>query len=219
MRSIARQLEFEYCGYAGMFCLNAAKAIGARAHAIGVASARSTTTTRVTVRGDGAGNHGFVDIQPGDAPELQYLQVLGDLAVQVDQLADEIGSVYLDRDNADLIFREEDREGSPDAAGWLLRFLIEMDELDTSCMWLFAECCRVILLQQLRSSHQGITGRLFAVRGHAHRLPGEARHPRGQRRGDLRAPPGDRARRPVWPDRLGALGPVAPAAGALHGPR
>lgn len=159
IRDIASQLELDYCGYAGKFCLNAADVIGARAHAVGVTSANSMVTTVVEVRPDGGGNHGFVNLRPGDAAELQYMQALGDLAVQVNQLANLIGTVYLLPENKQLIYWDDGRNFDPDAAAWLLRFWKGMDRLDRSCMWLFAETCRVILLQQLRSSRTGIEGR------------------------------------------------------------
>lgn len=160
MRALASRLELDYCGYAGQFCLNLARLIGARAHAIGVTSATSSVRTEVTVRTDGGGNNGFVDVRPGQASELQYLETLGDIAVQVDRLAGQVRETYHRRENAHLIFWDTDRELDPNPAAWSLRFLIQMhDILERSCMWLYAECCRVILLQQLRSSHEAITNR------------------------------------------------------------
>jgi hypothetical protein len=160
MRSLAAQLELDYCGYAGQFCLNLAQLIGARAHAIGVTSANSSVRSEVTLRADGDGNNGFVDIRPGPASELRYLETLGDLAVQVDRFANEVRGTYLRRENAHLIHWDEDRSLDPNPAAWSLRFLIAMKSaLERSCMWLYAECCRVILLQQLRSSHEAIEAR------------------------------------------------------------
>ncbi|WP_420451185.1 hypothetical protein [Ilumatobacter sp.] len=162
IRHIAIQLELDYCGYAAKFCVNAALLIGARAHAIGVTSVNRKTTTRVSVQPNGGGNQGFIQIEPGDTPEFEYLQTLGELAVQVDNLRDLIGEVYLRPENAHQIFWQADRDNDPNAAAFLLRFFSKMRELDTSCMWLYAETCRVILLQQLRSSSEGITGRIAA---------------------------------------------------------
>ena len=160
MRSLASQLELDYCGYAGRFCLNLAKLIGGRSHAIGVTSANSSVQTQVTVRTDGAGNNGFVHVQPGHATELQYLENLGDIAVQVDRLAGEIMEVYRSPANRHLIYWDEDHDLDPNPAAWNLRFTRAVFEaLEQSCMWLYAECCRVILFQQLRSSHQAITQR------------------------------------------------------------
>jgi len=160
MQELAATLDVEYCGYAGKLCINLAKLIGARAHAIGVTSITSTITTAVQSRPDGGGNHGFVDIRPGSSPELGYMEALGDLVVRVHNLANTISRTYLAGPNQHLIYWDADREFDPDAAAWSLRFWGEMsDALPNACMWLFAESCRVILLQQLRSSHSGIVAR------------------------------------------------------------
>ena len=152
------RLEVEPCGYAGQFAVNAAKLIGGRAHAIGVVSANSSVTTRVQVRPNGDGNTGYSEITPGDAPELQYLQLLGDLVGEVIAFANLVTEVYLLPDNRELIFTTADHDYDPNPAGWALRMWGEFT-INESCMWLFAETCRVILLQQLRSSRTGIEGR------------------------------------------------------------
>ena len=160
MRGLASALELEYCGYAGQFCLNLARLIGARAHAIGITSITSTVTTAVRSRPDGGGNNGFVDIQAGDAPELEYMKMLGDLAVRVNNLANAISRTYLAGPNRDLIYWDAEHDFDPSPPAWSLRFWRQMsDIMPSSMMWLFAETCRVILLQQLRSSHAGIVAR------------------------------------------------------------
>jgi hypothetical protein len=160
MRNLAAQLEVDYCAYAGKFCLNLARIIGARAHAIGMVSVNSSTRTTVVVHPEGSGNNGIVDIQPGDAPEFQYLRLLGDLAVSINQFAHRINDVYSAPANRHLIFWDEDHDLDPDPIAWALRFYGELGEaLEDSCMWLFAETCRVLLLQQLRTSHLGIVQR------------------------------------------------------------
>lgn len=160
MRDLASALEVDYCGYAGMFCLNLARLIGARAHAIGVTSIYSTMTTSVTARPDGGGNNGFVDIRPGESPELEYMKALGDLAVRVQTLADDISRTYRAEANRQLIYWDDDHQYDPDPVAWSVRFWIELsDIMTTSCMWLYAETCRAMLLQQLRSSHSAIVAR------------------------------------------------------------
>lgn len=160
IRELASLLEVDFCGYAGRFCLNAAMLIGARAHAIGITSITSTVTTAVTARPDGAGNHGFVDIRPGRSPELQYMEKLGDLAAGLKRLSGMIASIYSAGPNRHLIFWDSDRDYDPDPEAWLTRFNYKFNEdSEISCMYLFAETCRVILLQQLRSSYAAITTR------------------------------------------------------------
>ncbi len=160
MRDLAAALELEYCGYAGQLCLNLARVVGTRAHAIGITSITSTVTTAVRARPDGGGNNGFVEVQPGSAPELEYMKLLADIAVRVNNLANNISRTYLARANYDLIYWDEEHEFEPSAASWSLRFWhLLSDIMPSSMMWLFAETCRVILLQQLRSSHAGIVAR------------------------------------------------------------
>lgn len=156
MRGLTAALDLDYCGYAGNLCLNLAKLIGTRAHAVGIASIDSITTTSVQTRPDGGGNNGFVDLGPGGSAELRYMQALATAAARVVGLARLVSRTYLAEANHDVI-------GSVTGyapAAWALRFWAEIaDAMPQTCMWLYAETCRIIMLQQLRSSHAGIVAR------------------------------------------------------------
>lgn len=161
MRRIARMLEVpldvESCAYAGTFALSCARTIGTRARGVGLASVDSTVMTEVTVRPDGGGNNGYVDLRPGQAPELQYMRLLAELVASVHDLGAEVVSAYLSPANARAV--NGDR-GPRHAAAWALHFLEELSEaLSSGCMHLYAETCRVLLLQQLRSSRVAIAAR------------------------------------------------------------
>ncbi|MEU2391306.1 hypothetical protein [Streptomyces sp. NPDC007369] len=159
IRHLARLLDVPGCAYAGMFTLNCARVISARAHAAGMASVKSAVTTQVTVRGDGTGNNGYLHLRPGRAPELGSMHRLAEAAVAVRELADEVALVYQLPDNAALV---RPGGGGPvsHAAGWSLGFLKEVHStLTDGCTYLYAETCRVLLLQQLRSSRTAITQR------------------------------------------------------------
>ncbi|MFG3497640.1 hypothetical protein [Streptomyces sp. NPDC047928] len=159
IRHLARLLDVPECAYAGMFTLNCARVISARAHAVGMASVRSTVTTQVTVRGDGKGNNGYLHLRPGEAPELGFMRRLAEAAAAVRELADEVTLVYQLPDNAP---RVRPGGGGPvsHAAGWSLGFLKEVHAtLTDGCTYLYAETCRVLLLQQLRSSRTAIAQR------------------------------------------------------------
>lgn len=159
MRHLARLLDVPECAYAGMFTLNCARVISVRAHAVGLASVRSTVTTQVTVRGDGKGNNGYLHLRPGQAPELGFMHRLAEAAAAVRELADEVTLVYQLPDNASLV---RPSGGGPvsHAAGWSLGFLKEVHStLTDGCTYLYAETCRVLLLQQLRSSRNAIAQR------------------------------------------------------------
>ncbi|MCM2424866.1 hypothetical protein [Streptomyces sp. RKAG337] len=157
MLRIARLLDVPQCAHAGMFALNCARVISSSARDVGLASVHSTVTTQVTVRADRGGNNGLLDVRPGPAPELDYLHQLAQLVSLIDDLAHSVVAAYLHHDNAALIAPDAGQAGRQ-AASWALRFLEEMSEaLSTACMHLYAETCRVLLLQQLRSSRAAIT--------------------------------------------------------------
>lgn len=158
MRRIAAALEVPECAYLGNFARNAARVVAGRARGIGLAAVRATSTTDVTVRHDGQGNNGFLDIRPGASPEFDYLRMLAGIARQVSDFGTDVVSCYLDRRNAGLVRVDPDRD--PDAAGWALRFSGDFGEdMTHGYMHLYAETCRSLLLQQLRSSRQGIVAR------------------------------------------------------------
>jgi len=159
MRFLAAALEVPECRYLGMFALNCAEVIAGRAWSIGVSSIDAATTTRVTVRPDGSGNNGFVDISPGATPDFEYLRLLGRVSRDLHAFASGVASAYRDPANAALI--QPYSEGRPDVGSWVLHFLMTFrEQLTSGYMYLFAETCRMLLLQQLRSSKEGIQGRL-----------------------------------------------------------
>jgi len=153
MRYFNTILGVPYCGWAGQFCLNVAKTIGGRAHDIGVLSRLDEASTTVQTFADGGGNNGLVDIQPAVTPTLQYMRLLGRLARELSEFSNTLYDVYTHPANRHLVYANSDRDYEPDAVLWCVRFLAELNgEIINSCMWCFAETCRVILLQQLRSS-------------------------------------------------------------------
>lgn len=159
MRRIARLLDVDECAHPGMFTLNCARAVAVRARGVGLASVRSPVTTQVAVRADGGGNNGFVDVRPGQAPEVKQLRILARAVALLRRLADDIVAAYQLAENAPLI-RPHPGTPGPQAAAWALRFLTDVHGvLSESCMHLYAETCRVLLLQQLRSSGAAIAQR------------------------------------------------------------
>ncbi len=158
MRALAAALAIPECGYAGMFALHCATAISGRARGVAAASIASGATTEVTVRPDATGNNGFVHLTPSPTPELHWLRRLAGLAREVDIFAGDVVSTYLDAANARLVGIADG--DPPNAAGWAIRFIGDLaDALRFGYENVFAETCRSIMLQQLRSSRAGITAR------------------------------------------------------------
>jgi hypothetical protein len=158
MRRIARDLEVPECGYLGQFAINAARVIAGRARGIGVASVTASTTTICTVREDGRGNNGFLDVRPGQSPDFEYLRRLARVASQVHDFGNSVMAAYEDPRNAQLV--RVDPRWEPGVASWNLRFMGELaSAVRGGYMHLYAETCRVLMLQQLRSSRAGILGR------------------------------------------------------------
>ncbi|MEU6273022.1 hypothetical protein ABZ871_11510 [Streptomyces populi] len=160
MLRISRLLDVpDDCLYPGMFTVNCARVIATRAHGVGLATRDSTATTEVTVRGDGKGNNGFLDLRPGQAPELKFMRLLGEVAGLVRGLADDVAATYEHQANADAL-RPYAGQPAAQAASWGLAFLKDVRRhLTAGCMYMYAETCRVLLLQQLRSSRAAIEER------------------------------------------------------------
>lgn len=159
MHRIAADLDVPECRYLGMFAYNCAQVIAARAWAIGVASSRAHTRTRVTFRRDGKGNNGFVDIRPGDAAELSTLKRLARIAANLHAFGEAVITAYRDPHNAALVRPLPD--AAPNPVSWAGHFCSAFrDRLVAGYLRLYSETCRVLLLQQLRSSSDGIEGRL-----------------------------------------------------------
>ncbi|MET9894360.1 hypothetical protein ABZZ47_29900 [Streptomyces sp. NPDC006465] len=160
MLRISRLLDVpDNCLYPGMFTVNCARLIATRAHGVGLATRQSTATTEVTVRGDGKGNNGFLDLRPGQAPELKFMRVLGEVAALVRELANDVAATYEHQANAAALRPYAGQPGAQ-AASWGLAFLKDVRQhLTTGCMYMYAETCRILLLQQLRSSRTAIEER------------------------------------------------------------
>ncbi|TMV00048.1 hypothetical protein [Streptomyces sp. DASNCL29] len=157
IRRIAHLLDVpDSCTFPGMFTLNCARLIATRARGVGLASVTSGVTTDVTVRSDGQGNNGFLDLRPGQALELRFMRLLGEIAGLVRKLANDVVATYQLPDNA--MQHGADADWHP--AAWSLWFLKEIHSaLSGGCMHMYAETCRVLLLQQLRSSRAAIEER------------------------------------------------------------
>ncbi|WP_462202693.1 hypothetical protein [Frankia sp. CcWB3] len=158
MRDLAARLRVGECHYLGRFALNCVTMIAVRAHTVGMEGVRSTATTQVSVRHDGRGNNGYLDVRPGSTPEFAALRTLAGIATDLHRFADDLMAAYQEPENLRLV--KVRPGGEPYAGGWAWRFWSELSEslLDAFTL-LYAETCRVLLLQQLRSSRHGIDGR------------------------------------------------------------
>ncbi|WOP18911.1 hypothetical protein [Raineyella sp. LH-20] len=158
IRSLAAALAIPECGFAGAFALHCAVAVAGRARGLAAASIVSAVLSDVTVRPDATGNNGFVEVKPNPTPELMWLRRLAGIAREVGDFADAVVASYLDPANARLV--RIDPGDPPNAAGWAVRFLNEIqDAMRYGYEHVFAETCRAVMLQQLRSSASGIAAR------------------------------------------------------------
>ncbi len=158
IRSLAAVLSIDECAYAGTFALHCAAAIAGRARGVAWANITSATTTDVTVHPDGTGNNGFVHVKPTPTPELIWLQRLAGIAREVGNFAADVVATYMAPGNSRLVSPFAGADA--DAAGWVIRFIGDFDAaLRLGYETVFAETCRAIMLQQLRSSYTGITAR------------------------------------------------------------
>ncbi|MBH0082391.1 hypothetical protein [Salinibacterium sp. SWN167] len=149
--AIASALEIDQCNYAGHFAISAARAIGAIAHSIGLAARQNAGTATVIARPNGGGNNGVIDIEVEVTPGLLYLKALADLVAEVEAFYQLVHSLYTGMG---------DRGAVQYATSWGIDFLIEAsDSLEASCAHLFAETCRVVLMQQLESTRETLANR------------------------------------------------------------
>lgn len=157
-RHLAAQLGIEECGYPGTFAMHLCEALRARARGVAEAVIRSTVRTRVTVRPDGGGNNGFVEVAAGEATELDDLVLLARLGVEVGDFANDVVATYGTPENRALVGAWSD--SPPSWAAWALRFYREFEpRMAGAFEAVFGETCRCLLLQQLRSSRDGIEAR------------------------------------------------------------
>lgn len=158
IRSLASVLGIPECGFAGTFALHCAQVVGAHARGVAAASIASSVTTEVTVHPDGSGNNGYVHVKATTTPELLWMRRLAGIAREVGDFAADVVSTYVDPQNSALVGIDSDDPRN--SAGWVLRFDNDFPRtLRFGYEMLFAETCRAIMLQQLRSSHSGITAR------------------------------------------------------------
>ncbi len=158
MHRLAAQLAIDECAYAGTFAMHLAEAVRARARGVAEATIRSTVRTRVTVRPDGGGNNGFVEVAAGEATELDDLLLLARLGVEAGDFANDVVTTYGTPENRGLVGAWSD--SPPNWAAWALRFYREFEpRMAGAFEGVFSETCRCLLLQQLRSSRDGIDAR------------------------------------------------------------
>ena len=158
MRYLAAALGLEECDYLGNFTVTCARSIAGRAHGVAAESIDSGAVTSVTVRPDGGGNNGYVDLRPTASAPLERLRTLARLSRDVSQLARDIGITYQLPANQHLVGVFSD--GGGDVGAWLLRFVnATHDPLVFGYRTIFSETCRCIMLQQLRSSSAAIASR------------------------------------------------------------
>lgn len=151
MEHLAQELEIPTCEFAGHFALNAARSIGGIAHAIGLAARSNPGRTDVVVKPNGGGNNGVVDITPQETPGLLYLRHLAALVGPVLAYGQSVQSSY------DAL---GDGKAVDYTTQWSISFLNELgDAIEASCAVMFAETCRVILLQQLESTRETLQHR------------------------------------------------------------
>lgn len=159
MRALAAVLGVPGSAYAGRFALDCAEALVPLVRAAGLAAIASSATTEVAVREDGDGNNGYVDIRPGDNPELARLTDLAAVAARVLRFADTVVATFWLPANRPLVRVEAD--GPSSVGAWSFRFRSDLTPtLLDAWELLYAETCRVLLLAQLRAARAGITGRL-----------------------------------------------------------
>lgn len=144
MEDLSRVLEADACKYAGNTAVALAHMIGARARGVGLAARSNPGRTTVTLHPDGGGNNGFVNIEQEDTPALGYLRALAGYLSDALLLGRAVASSYSDLGD----------DGAVDYyQGWSTDFLIALgDALVNSAALLFAETCRVIILQQLATT-------------------------------------------------------------------
>jgi hypothetical protein len=155
IEKLAAHLVIDTCEYAGAFCLNAAKIIGGRADDVATYSVSQEVGELKPAR-SGEGNLGQVNFKPIPSVSVQLLQHLAAAAPLIHELSSLIQDIYTKPENAAKI--RGYRHGS--SAGWELDFISELlDAMGRSVGYLFAMTCRVLLLQLLRASRQGIMDR------------------------------------------------------------
>ena len=103
MRYLAAALGLDECDYLGNFTITCARAIAGRAHGVAAESIASGAMTAVTVRPDGGGNHGYVDLRPTASAPLERLRTLARLSRDVSQLARDVGITYQRPGNRHLV--------------------------------------------------------------------------------------------------------------------
>ncbi|HEX5543351.1 MAG TPA: hypothetical protein VFX60_17655 [Micromonospora sp.] len=158
MRALAAALDMPECGYLGTFAIHCAQVLTLHAHGVGVAGARSPVRSNVTVRADASGNNGYVDVRPGASPDLEWLKRLAGLARELRRFAADVVDTYGYSQNVGMVGVDED--SLPYYGGWAFRFWHEFGRaLRLGYETIFTETCRLLLLQQLRSSADGIAGR------------------------------------------------------------
>jgi hypothetical protein len=157
---LAALLEVEVCDYPGNFLLHLANVISTRARGVGMRSTTIAGTSAVTLRADGRGSMGFLDLDPMKAPEVAYFQRLAGAVSEVHALGQLLFQVWELSENRPLVRRDSEPDSPPDWIHVAYRFHLELyDRLTDCCTFLFGETCRSLFLHQLRASRASIEER------------------------------------------------------------
>jgi hypothetical protein len=160
LERLAALLEVEMCDYPGNFLLHLADAISTRARGVGMRSTQIASTSAVTLRADGRGSMGFLDLDPMRAPEVAYYQRLAGAVSEVHSLGQLLFQVWELTDNRPLVRRDSEPDSPPDWIHVAYRFHLELyDRLTDCCTFVFGETCRSLFLHQLRASRASIEER------------------------------------------------------------
>jgi len=163
IEELAAALGITPCAHAGRFCLNAVRAIAGRAYQVGahsVSEAGAGGFSEPVEREEG--NLGTVEFRPTASPAIQYMRHLAGLVRDAKLLAQATHHVYTR--HADKITGT----WACEVTSWALQlFKAFSPALDRAVAAIFAETCRVILMQLLRSSAQHIQARLDLIEPYA----------------------------------------------------
>jgi len=154
MDEIAAILQVPSCGYPARFCILAAQVVGERTREI--ATTATFMDAGLTNAPGGNGNLGTVNFDPGQSPAMQFLQRAASAVPRITDLQGLVRQIY--HDNREWF----DEDHGIDR--WTIDFIVEMaDTLRASIGYLFAQACRILMMQLLRASRTEILHRLDDV--------------------------------------------------------
>ena len=145
IEDIATALKIPPCDHAARFCLEAAAVLGQRALAVGERA--DTLTGKRRLEGG--------QFQPSDSPGLQLLRHLAGVAPRLSRLERMILHAYQLPEHRERVGGQYGPIGH-----WMGRFESTLTPVRRRAVGhVFAAACRLILLELLRSSHEGIVAR------------------------------------------------------------